>query len=99
MSQRAPGLTIRAQLLLLTAFVALPGAAVLAWHLVSEWNLAIETAHGRSTQIAESLAGQLSSTFRDREAVLRELGSAPPCQGHGSRRMRPDSEHLQGRAS
>jgi PAS domain S-box-containing protein len=77
MRLREPTFTIRAQLLFLTAFVALPGIAVLAWHLISEWNLAIESARSRSNQIAESLAGQLEGTFREREEVLRELASRP----------------------
>ena len=75
-------ISIRVQLLLLVLAVALPAAALLAWHLADDARHARESAYARVALIAAEVAADLELTLRDQEEqlslVAAEFRGNPP---------------------
>ena len=89
------GLTIRAQIALLAAAIALPLGAMLAWLLAQDLHHAREAAVARVDLVAAAAAEDIAQYLKQTESVLRRLAERPQVRALDPRHCDPlPGEHV-----
>ena len=87
-------LPIRAQLLLLGLAVALPAAALFAWHALETAADARDAAYARVRILAGNAAGQIDAFLADSEALLGRVAERPRVKALDPKRCDPVFEEF-----